>query len=105
MRLDGTCLWAIGVWEDGLQIRVTLLWGLTDKRAITVFKGSHTNFVRVLSLEILMLETVHRFKRGILPYDSAGKFTIFTPLQYRDSMAMRGVANYVPSAILYLRNY
>ena len=54
---------------------------------MTVFKVSHTTFVCVLSLEVLMLETVHRFRRGILPCDSTGKFAIFSPLQCGDSMA------------------
>ena len=60
MRLDGTYLWVIGVSVGGWASNTrNVAYGvLTDKGVITVFKVSHTNFVRVLSLGVLMLETV-----------------------------------------------
>lgn len=50
MRLDGTCLWAIGVSVGGWvsNTRNVAYGFLTDKGVMTVFKVSH---------EILMLET------------------------------------------------
>ena len=84
---------------------------LTDKGVMTVFKVSHE--VSMLETPISDVKTCTGLNAndlvellpGILPSDSTGKFAIFSPLQCGDSMTMHGIANYVPSATLYLLNY